>query len=52
MYVYFEVLEDTVLKLNRLRIEGKIKLEPGKGLPVEVGLQDEDGFPAGGSSIP
>jgi RND family efflux transporter MFP subunit len=44
MYVYFEVPERTVLKLNRLRVEGKIKLEPGKGLSVEVGLQDEAGF--------
>ena len=29
MYVYFDVPEDIVLKLNRQRIEGKLKLEPG-----------------------
>ena len=44
MYVYFDVAEHIVLKLNRLRVEGKIKLEAGKGLPVEVGLQDEAGL--------
>jgi len=45
MYVYFRVAEDAVLKLNRLRIEGKIKVGPGNGLAIGVGLQDEYDFP-------
>jgi RND family efflux transporter MFP subunit len=45
MYVYFDVAQDVVLKLNRLRIEGKIKVGPGKGLPIQVGLQDEHDLP-------
>jgi multidrug efflux system membrane fusion protein len=44
IYVYFNVPENIVLKLNRQRIEGKLQLGPGKGLPVEVGLQDESHF--------
>jgi multidrug efflux system membrane fusion protein len=44
MYVYFDVPQDLVLKLNRQRIDGKIKLEKGKGLPVRVSLEDGDGF--------
>jgi multidrug efflux system membrane fusion protein len=47
IYVYYDVPENLVLKLNRRRIEGK--LEPGKGLPVEVGLQDERDFPRRGT---
>ena len=49
MYVYFNVAQDTILKLNRLRIEGKIKFGPGKGLAIRVGLQDENDFQRTGS---
>src|SRR5262249_3340916 len=48
MYVYFDVPEDIVLRLNRLRVAGKLKLEKGKGLPVLVGLPDEGDFPRPG----
>lgn len=49
MYVYFNVPENIVLKLNRRRIDGKLKIAPGKGLPVDVGLQDERDFPRRGT---
>jgi multidrug efflux system membrane fusion protein len=49
MYVYFDVPQNLVLKLNRQRLEGKIKLEPGKGLPVRVGVADENDFPRQGT---
>jgi RND family efflux transporter MFP subunit len=49
MYVYFDVPQDIVLKLNRLRIEGKIKVGPGKGLAIRVGLHDENDFPRTGT---
>jgi multidrug efflux system membrane fusion protein len=49
MYVYFDVPQDLVLKLNRHRIEGRLKLENGKGLPVRVSLEDRDDFPRQGT---
>jgi RND family efflux transporter MFP subunit len=45
MYVYFDVSQEIVLRLNRRRIEGKIKVGPGNGLAIRVGLQDENDFP-------
>jgi RND family efflux transporter MFP subunit len=48
MLVAFEVNERTVLHLNRLRLEGKIKGDAGVGLPVMVGLPDEEGYPRRG----
>ena len=39
-------LRGPVLHLNRLRHEGKIKGEAWVGLPVMVGLADEEGLPA------
>jgi RND family efflux transporter MFP subunit len=48
MFVAFDVDERTVLHLNRLRHEGKIKGEAWAGLPVTVGLSDEEGFPRRG----
>jgi membrane fusion protein, multidrug efflux system len=48
MFVAFDVDERTVLHLNRLRHEVKIKGEPWDGPPVTVGLPDEEGFPRRG----
>ncbi len=45
MYVYFDVPEGTVLKLARARREGQSRSSPVSGLPVMVGLGDEEGFP-------
>jgi RND family efflux transporter MFP subunit len=49
MYVYFDVPENLVLKLNRQRIEGRLKLDRVNGLPVWVGLSDEEDFPRKGA---
>jgi RND family efflux transporter MFP subunit len=49
IYVYINVPQNIVLHFNRQRIQGKIKIEPGKGLPVQVGLEDEDHHPRRGS---
>src|SRR5205814_2366450 len=38
MYLYFDVDQQTVLTLDRLRREGKIKNEVGSALSVRVGL--------------
>ena len=46
--VAFDVPENINLHLNRLRHEGKIKGEAWVGLPVMVGLSDEEGFPRRG----
>jgi RND family efflux transporter MFP subunit len=48
MLVAFDVDERTVLRLNRLRLEGKIKGGARDGLPVMVGLADEEGYPRRG----
>jgi RND family efflux transporter MFP subunit len=48
MFVAFDVDERTVLHLNRLRLEGEIKGEALVGLPVMVGLPDEEGYPRRG----
>jgi RND family efflux transporter MFP subunit len=48
MLAAFDVDENTVLHLNRLRLEGKIKGEALVGLSVMVGLPDEEGFPRRG----
>jgi multidrug efflux system membrane fusion protein len=45
MYVYFDVDERTIVNLNRARRDPKMKAELVKGLPVQVGLVDEDDFP-------
>jgi multidrug efflux system membrane fusion protein len=44
MYVYFDVPQEIVLKLNRRGTDGKLKIEPGKGLAVRVGLPGEAAF--------
>ncbi len=48
VYVYTDIDETTLLKLNRLNREGKILTQDGH-IPVEVGLSDEEGFPAKGA---
>lgn len=48
MYVDFGVDERTVLRLGRQRREGKAKSALESGLPVLVGLADEEGFPRRG----
>jgi RND family efflux transporter MFP subunit len=48
MYVYFDVDQPTVLKLDRLRREGKLKGGAGSATSVGVGLEGEDGFPRSG----
>lgn len=47
VYVYADVDEAALLKLNRLQKEGQLPLADGK-VPVRVGLSDEVGFPTGG----
>jgi multidrug efflux system membrane fusion protein len=44
-YVVFEVDDRTVLRLRRAVRDGKVKGATDPGLPVAVGLADEDGFP-------
>jgi RND family efflux transporter MFP subunit len=48
MLVAFDVPERTVLRLNRLRLEGQIKGEARVGLPVMIGLPDEERYPRRG----
>ncbi|MEJ7638945.1 MAG: efflux RND transporter periplasmic adaptor subunit [Singulisphaera sp.] len=48
MYVDFYLDERTVLRLGRERREGKAKSALESGLPVLVGLADEEGFHAPG----
>jgi RND family efflux transporter MFP subunit len=48
IFVAFDVDERTVLHLNRLRHEGKIQGVAWVGLPLTVGLSDEEGFPRHG----
>jgi multidrug efflux system membrane fusion protein len=48
MYVGFNVDERTVLRLGRERREGQARSALESGLPVLVGLTDEEGFPRRG----
>jgi RND family efflux transporter MFP subunit len=48
MYVYFDVDQQTVLNINRLRRDGKLKGERDASLRVQVGLEDEENFPRPG----
>jgi RND family efflux transporter MFP subunit len=43
--VYFEVDERTMLRLNRLKREGKARFGLEPGLPISMALADEDEFP-------
>jgi RND family efflux transporter MFP subunit len=49
IYAYFDLDERTTLRLQRLIRERKIKWARGVGLPVLVGLADEEGFPRRGT---
>lgn len=44
IHVYFDVDEQTLLRVDRLIAKGKIpSIEDGKAIPVQLGLADEDG---------
>jgi RND family efflux transporter MFP subunit len=49
IYAYFDVDERTTLRLQRLVREGKGQWALGEGLPVLLGLADEEGFPRRGT---
>lgn len=44
IYAYFDADERTTLRLQRLVRAQKIKWSPEAGLPVQLGLADEEGF--------
>jgi RND family efflux transporter MFP subunit len=44
IYAYFDADERTTLRLQRLIRTQKIKWSPADGLPVQLGLADEEGF--------
>jgi RND family efflux transporter MFP subunit len=44
IYAYFDADERTTLRLQRLVRARKIKWSPEDGLPVQLGLADEEGF--------
>jgi len=44
-YAYFDVDEPTLLKVEKNINEGKIEQSKNGTLPVQMGLQGEDGFP-------
>jgi RND family efflux transporter MFP subunit len=45
LYAYFDLDEQTVLRLRRLVGEGRLKSAKDAPVPVTVGLTDEKGFP-------
>lgn len=49
MYVYFDVDERTVLRLRRLRREGKFASRDETTIPFLAALVDEEGFPHAGA---
>jgi membrane fusion protein, multidrug efflux system len=50
MYVYFEMDEPTLLRTRKAVAEGKIKQPAkGKGIPVFMALEGEEGFPHQGT---
>jgi RND family efflux transporter MFP subunit len=49
MYAYFDVDEYTMLRLNQLSRAGKIKSPRTGGLPVWLGLANEEGYPHEGT---
>ncbi len=44
IYAYFDLDERTTLRLQRLVREKKVKWSPDAGLPVLLGLEDEEGY--------
>ncbi len=49
MYAYFDVDERTTLRFQKLVRDGKIKWSVDIGLPVMLGLVDEEGYPRKGT---
>jgi len=49
MYAYFDVDERTTLKFQKLVRDGKIQWSVQTGLPVMLGLVDEEGYPRTGT---
>jgi RND family efflux transporter MFP subunit len=48
IYAYFDLDERSTLRAKRLMREGKIKWSPETGVPVLLGLADEEGYPKRG----
>ncbi len=49
MHAYFDLDERSTLRLQRLVREKKVKWSPDAGLPVFLGMADEEGFPKRGT---
>ena len=49
MYAYFDMDEQTLLRIRRAINEGKIKMGLDGALPVSLGLQGEEGYPHKGT---
>ncbi|HEX3726992.1 MAG TPA: efflux RND transporter periplasmic adaptor subunit [Pirellulales bacterium] len=49
IFAYFEVDERTMLRIRRYTEEGRIKSHGDHGVPVQMGLADEEGFPHSGT---
>jgi membrane fusion protein, multidrug efflux system len=49
MYVYFDIDEDTVLRVRRAVNEGKIQRYQQGAIPVYIGLEGEQGYPHEGA---
>ena len=49
IYAYFEVDERTMLRIRRYIEEGRLKSHDERSVPVELGLQDDEGFPHNGT---
>ena len=49
IYAYFDLDERSTLRAKRLMREGKIKWSPEAGVPVLLGLADEEGYPQHGT---
>jgi multidrug efflux system membrane fusion protein len=49
MYAYFDVDEPTLQKVQRFIEEGKIEQPQDGAIPVQMGVQGEDGFPHAGT---
>src|ERR1700690_86967 len=49
MYVYFDIDENTVLRIRRAVNEGKIQRYQQGEIPIYIGLEGEDGYPHTGT---
>jgi len=45
IYAYFDMDDTTVLRLRKMTREGKAKFGQGAAVPVDLRLENEDGFP-------